>query len=207
MKYLKYLLVLIFVNQIKTIDENTCENYWPLENLSECFNKTVEDKRYFCCGLNITYSSGFSRSICEIIPGNKYSMDIYKDIKERQYDANIDIVCPEEEVEVKGYCSDFLGFYVDNPNKCTNLAVDGERKRFATCCAIKYKLDQKNDEYPFPINVNMCIYLPKSKELRKATIEELTKQYNISGLEIIATCGSAITKIFSFSLPLTLLLL
>ena len=207
MIYLKYLLLLILVNQIKTIDENICENYGSIENINECINKTVEDKRYFCCGLNITYPSQISQYKCAILPGNKYSVDQYKDLMERQSNVSLDIVCPKE-IEIKGNCSDFLGFYVDNPNNCANLAVDEKINQFATCCAIKYKLAQKNDNFPYPINVNMCAYLPKSEELRKASIEQMVKEFNIPGLEIIDTCGSAIIKIFSLiSILLTLLLL
>ena len=207
MKYLKYLLLLIFLNQIKTIDENTCENYWPKENLSECFNKTVDDKRYFCCGLNITDSKNISQYKCGILPGNKHIVDQYKDLMERQNNVSLDIVCPKE-IEVKGYCSEYLGYFVDNPNKCANLAVEEKISQFTTCCAIKFKLAQKNEEFPYPINVNMCTYLPRSEELREISIEQQFKEYNIPGLEIITTCGSAIIKIFSLiSLPLTLLLL
>ena len=207
MKYLKYLLLLILVNQIKTIEENICKNNDPIENINECISKTVEDKRYFCCGLNITDPSNFSQYKCGILPGNKYSVDQFKDLMERQNNVSLDIVCPEE-IEIKGNCSDFLGFYVDNPNKCVNLAVDEKINQFATCCAIKYKLAQKNDNFQYPINVNMCAYLPKSEELRKASIEQMVKEFNIPGLEIIDTCGSAIIKIFSLiSFLLTLLLL
>ena len=98
--------------------------------------------------------------------------------------TNVEYVCPKEEVEVKGYCSDFIDLMIDNPSDCLGLSIadmkkympESEVKKY-TCCSIRNNKDSDDYTSPIPAHENLCMPLPKDKKERDSQMKTLVNAW------------------------------
>ena len=195
MRKMSYLLLIIILIKSKEI-EDTCSFYNINNSITECLDQAGPFPHYFCCGLNISYAET-KVSRCFPIQGSKPAVDILRDQLLEQYseyNATLDLICPDKYDEIEGTCDEFYGFMVDDENKCLQLSVNDDstdkRGNPATCCGVKIKYDHKIDRFPFVNNTKICIPLPKDKELRDKALKEIIEPYNTtgSGISITSKC-------------------
>ena len=91
--------------------------------------------------------------------------------------SNMELVCPEIEKEIKGYCSDYTAAMLDKGSDCFGLSVDNLKGQIDdissySCCFMRNNKESDAKNYILPPNVNVCMPLPKDKTSRDAYIKK-----------------------------------
>ena len=184
MKHLKYLILSLLIFQY-TITADRCGG--TTEDINDCLNKDPQLPNYGCCGVKLNFKY-YTRSKCFPAPNTKAGREYFLKALLSQYNVedknNIEYVCPDEEVEVKGYCSDFATAMVDNPSDCLGLSVanfidrmpQSEVDKF-TCCSVRNNKDTDDYTSQIPPHVNLCMPLYKDKEERDNMMKTLVNAW------------------------------
>ena len=158
-----------------------CGSY--VQNINDCLTQEASLKYYGCCGLKYNISSTDTQQICFSAPNTKAGREFFlkQIINERRIDEKsvIEYICPKDEVEVKGNCSDFATLMLNKQSDCFGLSLDDYREKspnyvdLLACCSIKN--NKYTDDYtsPIPYNVNLCAPLPKDKANRDAFMKAM----------------------------------
>ncbi len=195
MKNIKYILLFLLISQSQLKEENDilCQEYGEINDLKECFNNTVPS-HHFCCGLNITISNETYITSCKDLPASNISVNMFKEHLIEEFNGKFKLICPEKEEDIKGICSEFINFPVEDGNKCLSL-VDETNK---ICCSLTYKMDKKIDEFPFPPNYTECISMPNDKSKIDEEIKKMNNKYFFEGLKLVIDCGN-VNKSYSIN--------
>ena len=184
MIHLKYLIFALFIFHY-AIKADYCGGI--VEDINDCFNKDATMKNYGCCGLKIKFKY-HTQQTCFPAPNTKVGRDYFLKYLISQYNVdettNVEFVCPHEEVEVKGYCSDFSVVMVDKQSDCFRLSVQNYIDRMPqeevdkyTCCGVRINKDYDDYTSPIPPRVNLCLPLQKNKEDRDALMKTLVNAW------------------------------
>ena len=136
------LLIILSLIFFSFEEDVSCHRYTPVNDIKECFSKDTGNKFTTCCGHNTT-SEYSSRIQCTDIGNTKATKNFWKEVWELQAKASggtSDFQCPEKNVQIKGYCENFVGagILVDDPKQCTKLRMKSTKDR-RTCCGLKIR--------------------------------------------------------------------
>lgn len=186
MKNIEYILFVLIISQFLSKQDNDilCEDYKKINDLKECFNKII-DPHHLCCGLNISFSDNISKISCKDLPASNISVDLFREHLIEEFNNSFEFICPKFEEKINGTCSEYNSFPVEDGNKCLSLIGENDK----TCCSLKYEMNQKIEEFPFPPNYTECIPMPNSKSKIDEEIKKIKNRFNFEGLELVIKCG------------------
>ena len=177
MIYLKYIILALAIFQYVKAD--LCAG--AIGNLNDCLNKEVSVKSYGCCGLKFKYAQYYEQQVCLQMPKTQTGRDYYMKQILKSYhiedQSNMELVCPEIEKEIKGYCSDYAAAMLDKGSDCFGLSLDNLKGQIDdissySCCFMRNNKESDANNYILPPNVNVCMPLQKDKASRDAYIKK-----------------------------------
>ena len=176
---MKFFIILSLMLCSLKADVNDCQNYKPVNDITECFNKETFE-HHACCGLRIT-ERDMDVKLCMIMDNTNYAKNMYKEIYGQA--EGLDFQCPEGEDPIKGTCEEFSGIIIDDPKKCTKLSVKQTKDR-KICCGVTAKIIDEDFDKP----LYMCLPLSINKKQRDETIEEMNNSLKQDAIYEIYTC-------------------
>ena len=180
MMNLKYITLVLAIFQYVKAD--TCGG--PVGNINDCLTKEASINHYGCCGVKFKYSQYYSKQACIPLPKSQSGRDFYltKILKDYKIldKSDLELVCPEVEKEIKGYCTDYSYAMLDKGSDCFGLSLDNLKEQMhddlssLSCCVVRNNNDSNYDDLNsvFYSHVNVCMPLPKDKAIRDENMKK-----------------------------------